>query len=320
MTETERTISNLLDHSVKEGKTFEVEVRLGKAYASISQTLLAIRHYAFAMELTQDKSQIWDLLVKQGHLQRNLGNYSTAIGLFMRAFALFKDRPESMYHLICTLEMVHGTKAAASMLECLPHPDKISDYPGAELPIQEWATSSLVLVYAYYGTARHNTDYHMFRLLNRCRSLPANVWNNFSFYRTYLDLTPAPEPIDRINSLEVNVEDPALIETPLRGLLPFECCFSKHIHVDKELWTIMTVKDRPGYVCLIARCDESLTLKRHSGLTYINHDVPFVVKELRIEDDDVKVAIDAGRELNWMSCPRVVIDQMLSSFTYNGKP
>ena len=80
MTDAERAISDLLDHSVKHGKTFDVEARLGKEYASISQPLLAIRHYAFAMELTKDQTHIWDLLMKQG--QKKLGN---TIGLFMRA-------------------------------------------------------------------------------------------------------------------------------------------------------------------------------------------------------------------------------------------
>lgn len=320
MTDAERAISDLLDHSVKHGKTFDVEARLGNEYASISQPLLAIRHYAFAMELTKDQTHIWDLLMKQGHLQRKLGNHSTAIGLFMRAHSLFKDRPESMFHLICTLDTVHGTKAAASMLDCLQHPDVVSLYPGADPEIQKWGTSNLILVYSYYGDKSHDVRLHMLRLLGAAPSPPQHAWGNYAFYHPRLELQPAAAPIDRRNCQEVNVEDLNLDGTPLRGLQNYALSFSNHIHVDHELWTVASVTDKPGYICFVARCDETLALQRYSGLTYIKHHAPFSIVEIRIEGDDVMFAFETDGELTWMTCARVVVDQMLSTFTCNGKP
>jgi hypothetical protein len=320
MTDAERAISELLDHSVKHGKTFGVEARLGNEYASISQPLLAIRHYAFAMELTRDQSQIWDLLIKQGHLQKKLGNHSTAIGLFMRAHSLFKDRPESMFHLICTLDTVHGAKAAASMLDCLQHPDVVSLYPGADPEIQKWGTSNLILVYSYYGDKSYDVERHMLRLLGGAPSPPQYAWSNYAFYHRCLELQPTSETVDKMNCQEVNVEDLKLDCTPLRGVQNYALSFSKHIHVDHELWTVASVTGKPGYVCFIARCDETLALQRYSGLTYIEYHAPFSIVEIRIEGDDVMFAVEADGELTWMSCQRVVVDQMLSTFTCNGQP
>ena len=115
------------------------------------------------------------------------------------------------------------------------------------------------------------------------------------------------------------MENLKLDGTPLRGLQNYSLSFSKHIHVDYELWAVASVTDKPGYVCFIARCDETLALQRYSGLTYIKHQAPFSILEIRIEGDDVMLAIEANGEVTWMSCARVVVDQMLSTFTCNGQ-